>query len=76
MVGGGQRGDHGPKGIILNGSQTSSPYPAPPLMFPVAASKYGLSRAPSWKKKTGGDLVIKVTETSEEFLSQESELSQ
>ncbi|XP_033722558.1 keratin, type II cytoskeletal 80 isoform X2 [Tursiops truncatus] len=42
----------------------------------TAASKHGLSRAPSWKKKTRGDLVIKITETSEEFLSQESELSQ
>ncbi|XP_059969551.1 keratin, type II cytoskeletal 80 [Mesoplodon densirostris] len=42
----------------------------------TAASKYGLSRAPSRKKKNREDLVIKITETSEDFLSQESELSQ
>eukprot|EP00070_Physeter_catodon_P040235 XP_028347129.1 keratin, type II cytoskeletal 80 [Physeter catodon] len=42
----------------------------------TAASKYGLSRAASRKKKNREDLVIKITETSEEFLSQEPELSQ
>ncbi|XP_066865446.1 keratin, type II cytoskeletal 80 [Kogia breviceps] len=42
----------------------------------TAASKYGLSRAASRKKKNREDLVIKITETSEEFLSQEPEFSQ
>ena len=75
---GGRRtvGDHGPKGMILNASQTSSPYPAPPLMFPVAVSKSGLSRAPSRKKKNRKGPVIKITEMSEKFLSQESEVSE
>ncbi|MBV94551.1 Keratin, type II cytoskeletal 80, partial [Eschrichtius robustus] len=42
----------------------------------TAASKYGLSRSPSRKKKNREHPVIKITETSEEFLSQESEVSQ
>ena len=69
-------GDHGPKGMILNASQTSSPYPAPPLMFPVAVSKPGLSRAPSRKKKNKKGPVIKISVMSEKFLSQESEVSE
>ncbi|KAM9071179.1 keratin, type II cytoskeletal 80 [Megaptera novaeangliae] len=42
----------------------------------TAASKYGLSRSPSRKKKNREHPMIKITETSEEFLSQESEVSQ
>lgn len=45
-------------------------------MFPVATSKSGLSRAPSRKKKNRKGPVIKITEMSEKFLSQESEVSE
>lgn len=69
-------GSHDPKGIILSGSRTSSPFPAPRLVFPVAASKSGLSRAPSRKKKNRKGPVIQITEMSEKFLSQESEASE
>lgn len=69
-------GSHDPKGMVLSGSHTSSPFPAPPLMFPVAASQSGLSRAPSRKKKNRKGPVIKITEMSEKFLSQESEASE
>ncbi|KAF5928500.1 hypothetical protein HPG69_015106 [Diceros bicornis minor] len=69
-------GDHDPKGIILSGFQTSSPFPAPPLTFPVAACKSHLSRAPSRKKKHSKGAVIKITETSEKFLSQDRSQSE
>ena len=53
------------------------PLPWPPLMFPVAASKPGLAaRAPSRKKKNKKGPVIRITEMSEKFLSQESEVSE
>ncbi|XP_055251668.1 keratin, type II cytoskeletal 80 isoform X1 [Moschus berezovskii] len=41
-----------------------------------AVSKSGLSRAPSRKKKNKKGPVIKITEMSEKFLSQESEVSE
>lgn len=69
-------GDHDPKGIILSGSQTSSPFPPLPLMFPVAASRSGLSKAPSRKKKGSKGPVIQITEMSEKYFSQESEVSE
>lgn len=65
-----------PKGIILSGSHTSSPFPPPPLLFPVAASKSRLARAPFRKRKNRGGPVIKITEMSEKFLLQESEASE
>ncbi|XP_059742444.1 keratin, type II cytoskeletal 80 isoform X2 [Bos taurus] len=42
----------------------------------TAVSKSGLSRAPSRKKKDKKGPVIKITEMSEKFLSQESEVSE
>ncbi|XP_031538815.2 keratin, type II cytoskeletal 80 isoform X1 [Vicugna pacos] len=42
----------------------------------TAASKSRLSRAPSQKKKNSKGPVIKITEMSEKFLSQESEVSE
>ncbi|XP_037703944.1 LOW QUALITY PROTEIN: keratin, type II cytoskeletal 80 [Choloepus didactylus] len=41
----------------------------------IAASKSGFSTAPTRKMKNGKGHVIKITETSEKFLSQESEAS-
>lgn len=57
-------------------AQTSSPFPAPPLVSPVAASKSRLSSAPSRKKQHSKGAVIQITEMSEKFLSQESEASE
>lgn len=45
-------------------------------MSPVAASKSGLSKTPSRKKKNCRGPVIKITEMSEKYLSQESEASE
>lgn len=45
-------------------------------MFPVAASKAHLVRAPFRKKKKSRGPVIKITEMSEKFLLQESEASE
>lgn len=67
---------YNPEGIILSSSQTSSPFPPLPLMFPVVASNAHLKRAPAQKKKKRRGPVIKVTEMSEKFLLQESEASE
>lgn len=48
-------------------------------MYPVAASKSGLSglsKTPSRRKKNRRGPVIKITEMSEKYLSQESEASE
>lgn len=42
----------------------------------AAASRSGVSKGPSRKKKNGRGHVIKITETSEKYLSQESEVSE
>lgn len=52
------------------------PFPPLPLMFPVAASRSGLSKAPSRKKKGSKGPVIQITEMSEKYFSQESEVSE
>ncbi|OWK16644.1 hypothetical protein Celaphus_00011466 [Cervus elaphus hippelaphus] len=49
---------------------------AVPARYRTAVSKSGLSRAPSRKKKNRKGPVIKITEMSEKFLSQESEVSE
>lgn len=62
---------HEPKHFTLSDPRT----PAPSLVFPVAVSKPHLSRFASQKKNRKGH-VIKITETSEKFFSQESESSE
>lgn len=60
----------------VHGFCSSSLFCPPPFVSPVAASKSGLSRTPSRKKKTRRGPVIKITEMSEKYLSQESEASE
>lgn len=75
--GDGARGIVAPKGLFQVAPKPAAPSLPAPLMFPVAASKPGLAaRAPSRKKKNKKGPVIKITEMSEKFLSQESEVSE
>lgn len=70
-------GDRGPKGIMGVASNPPAPFLPYPLCPPVAAvSKSGLSKTPSRKKKNRRGPVIKITEMSEKYHSQESEASE
>lgn len=70
-------GAPGPQRHHVSCFKSSSPsFHTLSFMSPVAASKSGLSKTPSRKKKNCRGPVIKITEMSEKYLSQESEASE